>query len=106
MTVVAATAKMQAAPAPLGMQAAPVDMQAVHHRPVEAQLFGLNSILGTIYTLPFDDPVLLNVIKTLRVGSWRYPGGTVANYFDITQGNYLANCTQSNCSCCADRVSS
>ena len=50
---------------------ASVNMTLVHQRPVEPQLFGLNSILGTIYAIPFDDPVLQDVVEVMRLGSWR-----------------------------------
>jgi len=38
------------------------------------------------YTDPFDNTNLIQVLSRSKVGSFRYPGGTLANYFDWVNG--------------------
>ena len=63
--------------------------------PVDGYLFGLNSILGPIVTLPYDDPELLAAGRALGAGTLRWPGGTVANFWSIKDCNYAASAISS-----------
>lgn len=79
-------------------------LQVASAVPTNPFLFGLNSVLGPILQIPYSDPMLATIVQSMRVGGWRYPGGTVANYFDIIQGNYIPSCNTSLCSCCQYEV--
>lgn len=59
--------------------------------PVDGYLFGLNSVLGPIVTLPYDDPELLAAGRALGAGTLRWPGGVVANFWSIKDCNYAAS---------------
>ena len=63
--------------------------------PVDGYLFGLNSILGPIVTLPYDDPELLAAGRALGAGTLRWPGGTVSNFWSIKDCNYAASAISS-----------
>ena len=56
--------------------------------PVDPYLFGVNTRLGPIENLPFEDPALLRAASTLGAGALRWPGGSVANYWSIADGRY------------------
>ena len=56
--------------------------------PVDPYLFGVNTLLGPIENLPFEDPALLRAPSTLGAGALRWPGGSVANYWSIADGRY------------------
>ncbi len=56
--------------------------------PVDGNLFGINSILGPIVTLAYDDPELLESASAIGAGTLRYPGGSTANFWDLTRGRY------------------
>ena len=56
--------------------------------PVDGNLFGVNSILGPIVTLAYDDPELLASARAIGAGVLRYPGGSIANFWDLTRGRY------------------
>ena len=56
--------------------------------PVDPYLFGVNTLLGPIENLPFEDPALLRAASTLGAGALRWPGGSVANYWSIADGRY------------------
>ncbi len=38
------------------------------------------------YNKPFENPDLLDVITRSKIGTFRYPGGTIANYYDWVLG--------------------
>ena len=59
--------------------------------PVDGYLFGLNTVLGPIVTLPYDDPELLAAGRALGAGTLRWPGGAVANFWSIKDCNYAAS---------------
>eukprot|EP00118_Oscarella_pearsei_P014297 m.121566 g.121566 ORF g.121566 m.121566 type:complete len:83 (+) comp37755_c0_seq1:192-440(+) len=40
----------------------------------------------------------MQVAMALNLGGMRYPGGTVANYWNISSGRYVENCSASCCS--------
>ena len=56
--------------------------------PVDGNLFGVNSILGPIVTLAYDDPELLASARAIGAGVLRYPGGSIANFWDLARGRY------------------
>lgn len=51
--------------------------------PADARLFSYNTVLGPIIQIPYNNPALLEGVEALGVGSVRYPGGTVANYWSM-----------------------
>ena len=59
-----------------------------------ARLFsGFNSVWGPIITsLPLNDPAAMQMMKMMHVGATRFPGGTVANYWSLKNGNYTTPC--------------
>ena len=56
--------------------------------PVDGYLFGLNAVFGPIVTLPYDDPELMAAGRALGAGTLRWPGGAVANFWHMTDGNW------------------
>eukprot|EP00045_Choanoeca_perplexa_P009475 m.91729 g.91729 ORF g.91729 m.91729 type:complete len:506 (-) comp14911_c0_seq1:28-1545(-) len=58
---------------------------------------GVNTVLGPVINLTYDDEGLNQAAKALRAGLMRYPGGTVANYWSIPNGNYVPSCTTGAC---------
>jgi hypothetical protein len=46
----------------------------------------LSLSLGPILNLTYSDTALIAAAKSLRIGTLRYPGGTVANYWSIQVG--------------------
>lgn len=68
--------------------------------PADARLFSYNTVLGPILQIPYDNKGLIAGIEALGLGSVRYPGGTVADYWSMAKGNYIDHCEQSLCSCC------
>lgn len=75
-----------------------VEIQVTSSQIPDPRLFGLNDVLGPIVAIPYSDPALCEAVKALRVGVLRHPGGTVANYWNITSGGYVQPCTR--CACC------
>ena len=59
--------------------------------PVDGYLFGLNSVLGPIVPLPYDDPELVAAGRALGAGTIRWPGGAVANFWSIKDCNFVAS---------------
>ena len=59
--------------------------------PVDGYLFGLNSVLGPIVPLPYDDPELVAAGRALGAGTIRWPGGAVANFWSIRDCNFVAS---------------
>jgi hypothetical protein len=60
---------------------------------------GMNDVMGPIVNLSYSDSALLSAARALNVGSFRYPGGTVANYWSIVNGSYVgADGTTAGCS--------
>ena len=57
--------------------------------PVDGYLFGLNSVLGPIVPLPYDDPELVAAGRALGAGTIRWPGGVVANFWSIKDCNFV-----------------
>ena len=53
---------------------------------------GYNTVLGPVINLTYYDTALELSVKKLYVGSLRYPGGTVANYWNITNASYVVPC--------------
>ena len=58
---------------------AAVELKITKERPVNPQLFGLNSILGSIYPIGFQDERLLAAVRTISAGSWRCEYGEVTH---------------------------
>ena len=56
--------------------------------PVDPYLFGLNTLLGQIDNLPFEDPTLLRAARTLGAGAFRWPGGGLADSWSLVDGRY------------------
>ena len=56
--------------------------------PADGHLFGLNSVFGPIITLPYDDPDLMAAGRALGAGTLRWPGGTVANFWNMRDGSW------------------
>ena len=56
--------------------------------PVDPYLFGLNTLLGQIDNLPFEDPALLRAARTLGAGAFRWPGGGLADSWSLVDGRY------------------
>jgi hypothetical protein len=56
--------------------------------PINPRLFGFNSIVGPILAIPYDDPGLMQAAQALHLGVLRYPGGTVANYWNMSSGQF------------------
>ncbi|XP_065183391.1 uncharacterized protein LOC135814228 [Sycon ciliatum] len=63
--------------------------------PTNFKLFGLNDVLGPVMQIPYDSSALVCAVESLRVGYLRHPGGTVANYWNITSGRYATTCSHS-----------
>ena len=60
---------------------------------------GMNDVMGPIVNLSYSDPSLISAARALNVGSFRHPGGTVANYWSIINGSYVgADGTTAGCS--------
>jgi hypothetical protein len=60
---------------------------------------GMNNVMGPIVNLSYSDPALISAAHALNVGSFRHPGGTVANYWSIVNGSYVgADGTTAGCS--------
>eukprot|EP00040_Diaphanoeca_grandis_P031328 m.187294 g.187294 ORF g.187294 m.187294 type:complete len:497 (+) comp32299_c0_seq1:69-1559(+) len=57
--------------------------------PINPRLFGFSSYLGPIVNLTFDDPGILRVAQVLRIGGLRYPGGSTANSWNISDGRWV-----------------
>jgi hypothetical protein len=53
-------------------------------RPLPQRVLGLNS--PVTYRLPYEDPAMIEPTKALAPAWLRFPGGTVANYFDWRTG--------------------
>lgn len=53
-------------------------------RPLPERVLGLNS--PVTYRLPYEDPRIIEPTKALAPAWLRFPGGTVANYFDWRTG--------------------
>jgi len=68
--------------------------------PADARLFSYNTVLGPIIQIPYDQQNLIDGVSALGVGSVRYSGGTVADYWQMSRGNYVSPCNKSLCSCC------
>jgi hypothetical protein len=51
----------------------------------------MNDVLGPIINLSYSDPALLEAAAALNVGSFRHPGGTVANYWSIVNGSFVGS---------------
>lgn len=66
--------------------------------PVKPGTMGLNDVLGPIQAMRYDNDVLCQATRSLRVGILRYPGGTVANYWNVTSGQYVPGFS-AKCSC-------
>eukprot|EP00051_Salpingoeca_urceolata_P031249 m.10956 g.10956 ORF g.10956 m.10956 type:complete len:547 (+) comp3894_c0_seq1:156-1796(+) len=67
--------------------------------PVDRAWFGLNSVLGPIVNLTFDDVKVRAAQEALGIGSLRHPGGAVANYWYMPNGSFVgANGTTVGCS--------
>ena len=56
--------------------------------PINPRLFGFNTILGPVLAVPYDDTGLMEAAQALNVGCFRYPGGTVANYWNMSSGRF------------------
>jgi hypothetical protein len=65
--------------------------------PINSNLFGVNDVLGPIMQIPYNSSLLQAIARSLRLGGMRFPGGTVANYWNLTSGRYVRGC---NASCC------
>jgi hypothetical protein len=57
--------------------------------PINPRLFGFSTYLGPIVNLSYSDPAVLLVAKALRIGSLRYPGGSTANSWNISNGRWV-----------------
>ena len=75
-------------PAPAWSQMGECTLQPQGAIPVDGNLFGVNSILGPIVTLAYDDPELLASARAIGAGVLRYPGGSIANFWDLAKGRY------------------
>lgn len=72
---------VDAAEAPLRLRAAGTG------RALPARWLGYNS--PAPYNVPIEDPALLSALRTLRPHYLRFPGGTVANYYQWRTGQLL-----------------
>ena len=61
-------------------------------RPVDRFLLGANAVNGPVVNLTYNDPVLVATAAALNVGALRYPGGTVANYWNYSAGAWVEPC--------------
>ena len=57
-------------------------------RPADPYLFGVNSLLGAMTNLAYDDPSLVAATRAIGAGALRYPGGTLANFWSFAQAGY------------------
>ena len=57
-------------------------------RAADPYLFGVNSLLGPMTNLAYDDPSLVAATRGIGVGAVRYPGGTLANFWSFAQEGY------------------
>ena len=59
----------------------------------------MNDVMGPIVNLSYSDTALIRATHALNIGSFRHPGGTVANYWSIINGTYVgADGTTAGCS--------
>ena len=84
----AQTERAARTPAPAWSQMGECTLQPQGAIPVDGNLFGVNSILGPIVTLAYDDPELLASARAIGAGVLRYPGGSIANFWDLAKGRY------------------
>ena len=56
---------------------------------------GYNDVLGPVQNLTYDDKALLLSSKMLYNGILRHPGGTVANYWNLSNASYTSPCNTS-----------
>ena len=64
-----------------------------HRLPKMRGLHGYN----TIPVMPYADPAYIAGARALFADSLRYPGGTVANYFDWRSGSFVQPCAADMC---------
>eukprot|EP00051_Salpingoeca_urceolata_P026475 m.477434 g.477434 ORF g.477434 m.477434 type:complete len:515 (+) comp20845_c0_seq1:1038-2582(+) len=57
--------------------------------PINPRMFGFSSYIGAVVNLTFEDPAVLRVMDTLHVGSLRYPGGSIANVWNLSTGRWV-----------------
>jgi len=55
-------------------------------------IFGLNQVVGPAFQIDYHEPALIEAAKIMNVGSLRYPGGTVANYWYIPNATFGLPC--------------
>jgi hypothetical protein len=56
---------------------------------INPRLFSVSTYLGPVVNLSYSDPAVLRVASVLRLGSLRYPGGSTANSWNITDGRWV-----------------
>ena len=64
-------------------------------RPADPYLFGVNSLLGAMTNLAYDDPSLVAATRAIGAGALRYPGGTLANFWSFAQAGYAREAKRS-----------
>eukprot|EP00054_Salpingoeca_dolichothecata_P022455 m.147225 g.147225 ORF g.147225 m.147225 type:complete len:520 (+) comp24346_c0_seq1:256-1815(+) len=57
--------------------------------PINPRHLSFSSYIGPVVNLTFSDPSVLRVAKILNPGSLRYPGGSIANSWNISTGRWV-----------------
>ena len=65
--------------------------------PIPAEIFGYNQINGPVFQILYNDSRLMEIPKVLWAGQLRFPGGTVANYWSLSNGTYLDQTGKPEC---------
>eukprot|EP00729_Bicosta_minor_P023961 gene23961-9335_t len=57
--------------------------------PINPRFYAFSSYIGPVVNLTFNDPGVLRVVKTLGVGSLRYPGGSTTSSWNYSSGQWI-----------------
>eukprot|EP01084_Bolivina_argentea_P277206 473199_1 len=78
-----------------------VTFDSKHWRKSDAKIINAyNQFLGPIINLTYYDTSVIQSTKLLYLGALRFPGGTVANYWNLSNASYVTPCETDNYNWC------